>query len=260
MKSKMLKKSITVLVSVSMAAALITGCNKKAEVTSEPASVAVIDITPGADTSGMQETSETVSEAVPETALETAPVISPAAAPESASETAPEKASESGREDGERFEDTIILEGMEETVKYEHVKNAAIGFAMDYDYESFTRQSGDTEKFISVYDDAAKPENYLEIKASSDDADTALAAIADELSGEYEVETIDVTLDKAGNCRKIDASVIKGTNNMADQLQVVYVIPAANGSIIATEHFAIEASEGFGRRFNYMLQTLEVLK
>lgn len=244
MKSKMLKKSITVLVSVSMAAALITGCNKKAEVTSEPASVAVIDITPGADISGMQETSETVSEAVPETALE----------------TAPEKASESGREDGERFEDTIILEGMEETVKYEHVKNAAIGFAMDYDYESFTRQSGDTEKFISVYDDAAKPENYLEIKASSDDADTALAAIADELSGEYEVETIDVTLDKAGNCRKIDASVIKGTNNMADQLQVVYVIPAANGSIIATEHFAIEASEGFGRRFNYMLQTLEVLK
>lgn len=244
MKSKMLKKSITVLVSVSMAAALITGCNKKAEVTSEPASVAVIDITPGADISGMQETSETVSEAVPETALE----------------TAPEKASESGREDGERFEDTIILEGMEETVKYEHVKNAAIGFAMDYDYESFTRQSGDSEKFISVYDDAAKPENYLEIKASSDDADTALAAIADELSGEYEVETIDVTLDKAGNCRKIDASVIKGTNNMADQLQVVYVIPAANGSIIATEHFAIEASEGFGRRFNYMLQTLEVLK
>lgn len=244
MKSKMLKKSITVLVSVSMAAALITGCNKKAEVTSEPASVAVIDITPGADISGMQETSETVSEAVPETALE----------------TAPEKASESGREDGERFEDTIILEGMEETVKYEHVKNAAIGFAMDYDYESFTRQSGDTEKFISVYDDAAKPENYLEIKASSDDADTALAAIADELSGEYEVETIDVTLDKAGNCRKIDASVIKGTNNMADQLQVVYVIPAANGSIIATEHFAIEASEGFGRRFNYILQTLEVLK
>ena len=36
------------------------------------------------------------------------------------------------RQDGERFEEVIILEGMEETVHYEHVRNEALGLEMDY--------------------------------------------------------------------------------------------------------------------------------
>ena len=47
---------------------------------------------------------------------------------------------------------------------------------------------------------------------------------------------------------------------MPDQLQMVYVIPTKNGSIIATAHYAIEAAEGFGRRFAYILHTLEVIR
>ena len=65
---------------------------------------------------------------------------------------------------GERFEETIILEGMEEKVKYEHVRNDTIGFEIDFDYESFIRQSEQNkEKFISIYDDLKNPENYLRL-------------------------------------------------------------------------------------------------
>ena len=45
------------------------------------------------------------------------------------------------RQNGERFETVIILEGMEEKVNYEHIRNDTLGIEMDYDYESFVRYS-----------------------------------------------------------------------------------------------------------------------
>ena len=67
---------------------------------------------------------------------------------------AAEPAAGIGRKDGERFEDVIGLEGMEETVRYEHVRNETVGFELDYEYESLARQSGsDQECFISIYED-----------------------------------------------------------------------------------------------------------
>ena len=56
-------------------------------------------------------------------------------APEHAEPQVKEPAIETGRQDGERFETTIILEGMEEKVRYEHIRDEALGFEMDYDYE-----------------------------------------------------------------------------------------------------------------------------
>ena len=53
-----------------------------------------------------------------------------------------EAVADTGRKDGERFEDVILLEGDEETVQYEHVKNEEIGFELDFEYESFHRMSG----------------------------------------------------------------------------------------------------------------------
>ena len=52
-----------------------------------------------------------------------------------AEEPAAEPTQDNGtqRQDGERFEGVIILEGMEETVRYEHVRNDTVGFEMDYD-------------------------------------------------------------------------------------------------------------------------------
>ena len=96
--------------------------------------------------------------------------------------TAPEVESyaTSGRPEGERFEGTIMMEGMEEPVKYEHIKSPAIGIEMDYDYENFTRQSGPaSECFISVYDNADSPENYLELIYTEENADSAAASIAE---------------------------------------------------------------------------------
>ena len=166
-----------------------------------------------------------------------------------------------GRQDGERFEDVIIMEGMEETVRYEHVRNAALGFEMDYDYESFTRLSdADSERFVSVWDDPGAPENYLEVRSDTGNAELVAEVVSAALSNEYDLYTDYVELDRAGRCIRIEASVVKGTNQMAQQLQSVYIIPAPDGCRVATAHYAIEAAEGFGRRFAYMVNTLTTME
>ena len=164
------------------------------------------------------------------------------------------------RQDGERFEAVIILEGMEETVKYEHIRNEALGFEMDYDYESFARHSeSDRERIVSAWDDLENPENYLEVTYSAEDADTVAAAVRENLSQTYDLLEETRELECAGECLYIEASVLKGTKTMADQLQSVFIIPSSDGCFVATAHFAAEAAEGFGRRFNYMLQTFSAI-
>ena len=82
-----------------------------------------------------------------------------------------EPAHASGRQNGERFEEVIALEGMEETVRYEHVRNDELGFEMDYDYESLVRRSEpERECFVSIYDDPQNPQYYLEVTASASDS------------------------------------------------------------------------------------------
>ena len=186
--------------------------------------------------------------------------VTPSAEPQSAVIETPAPSSVPGRQDGERFEDVIILEGMEETVKYEHVVSKAAGIEMDYDYESFVRRSeADRERFVSTWDNAANPENYLEVTYSAESAEAAKASVSEALSKEYDLTEETRRLDRAGDCSWIEASVVKGTNNMAPQIQTVYIIPASDGCRIATIHCAIEGSEGFGRRFAYMLNTLSVI-
>ena len=178
-------------------------------------------------------------------------------APAEATEAGPEP----GRQDGERYEAGIILEGMEETVRYEHVRNGALGLEMDYDYENFVRRSeADREIFVSSWDDPNNPENYLELRYNPQDAETVAANICAFLSGEYEVRRDDaLALEKAGSCIRIYADEIKGGGYMPDLLQTVYVIPAGDGCRIAWEHMFIVESEGFGRRFGYMMQTFSPL-
>ena len=191
--------------------------------------------------------------AVAEPVLTTVPVLA------SEPEALPEKMGGSQRQDGERFEDVIMLEGMEETVRYEHVRNDAMGIAMDYDYESFVRRSGPaSECFISCYDNADSPENFLELIYSEENADSAAASIAERLSQTYNIIQDTRVLNKAGTCAHIDASADKN-DQTPDQLQSVYVIPVSNGCVIATSRYSFEAADGFGKRFSEMLNTLEVL-
>lgn len=166
-----------------------------------------------------------------------------------------------GRQDGERFEDVIIMEGMEETVRYEHLRREDLGFEMDYDYENFVRQSeGERERFVSDWDDPANPENYLDVTYDTGNAAQAADAVSASLSREYDLLWEERQLDSGLSCTYIEASVIKGTNQMADQLQAVFIIPAGSGSIVATAHYACEGAEGFGRRFACMINTLEALE
>ena len=167
---------------------------------------------------------------------------------------------EPARQDGERFETTVILEGMEETVRYEHIVNEALGIEMDYDYEAFARSSyPELECFISVWDGPGTPENFLEVSHREEDADTVAASVKEELSQEYDLLESTRELDRAGECIYIEASVLKGSNTMADELRAVYIIPASDGCFVASAHYAAEAAEGFGRRFRYMLQTFSAI-
>ena len=242
MKKKMIAKMIAPLAAVLL---MMGGCGKEADAT-KPAEVTTIEPAveePAASTDPAAEEPEKTADKEAET--------TPEATPEAESGT--------GRQDGERFEDVIILEGMEETVQYEHAVNDAIGMEIDFDYESFTRKKdGDKESFISVYDNADAPENYLEIVRDGQDAASAADAVGEELSKKYEISRSDFELDHAGTCIRIDASADVGGKTMPDQLQMVYIIPAGDGCIIATAHYAIEAAEGFGRRFAYMMHTLVV--
>ena len=173
---KQFKKLITVLSVVLAVALLLTvfsACGKKAE--SDQAGSASTTLAPTA---------------TPTPSVSPTPTAEPSASPAAA-----------GRKDGERFESVITIEGMEETVHYEHIRNESIGFEMDYDYENFQRRSeADRECFISVWDDAANPENYLEVKHLSQDAETAAASIVEELSDRYDVGRSTFTLEKAGEC------------------------------------------------------------
>lgn len=172
---------------------------------------------------------------------------------------APER--ESPRQDGERFEAVIQIEGMDETVRYEHIRDGAVGFEMDYDYDSFVRRSEPgRETFVSIYDDPEAPENYLELVYSAADAEAVASYVRSLLSQEYDLLESERTLERAGSCIRIEASELKGTGRMADQLQAVFIIPASDGCRVATEHFSAESAEGFGRRFSYMLNTLTLIQ
>lgn len=220
---------LAVVLAVAMLLTVFSACGKKAE----------------SDQAGSASTTESATPAP-------TPSVSPTATTDPSASLAA-----AGRKDGERFESVITIEGMEETVHYEHIRNESIGFEMDYDYENFQRRSeADRECFISVWDDAASPENYLEIKHLSQDPEAAAASIAEELSDRYDVGRSTFTLEQAGDCIRLDASVdANNTSQMMDQLQMIYVIPASDGCFVATEHYYIVESEGFGRRFSSMMHT-----
>ena len=181
--------------------------------------------------------------------------------PQSEASESSEPAAETARQDGERYEGTTTLEGMEQTVRYEHIVNKTAGFEMDYDYETFVRNSEeDRERFVLAWDDdPANPEYFLEVTYSMEDAETVAAAISEELSKDYEITRGSIELDYAGNCIRIGASEVKGGGYTADQMQMVYIIPADDGCRIATAHYGADSSDLFGARFRAMVNTLSVI-
>ena len=161
---------------------------------------------------------------------------------------------------GEHFEGTVPLEGTEQTVHYEAIRNDALGFEMGYDYENFVRHSeADRERFISVWDNPDNPEIYLEITHSSDDAETTAASIAETLSAQYNVSRWEYTLDRAGDCIDLRGELDKEGQMSIWELQMVYIIPADDGCFVAWGHYTQESAEGCGARFRGMMHTFAVL-
>ncbi|MBQ6756380.1 MAG: hypothetical protein IJP43_05490 [Oscillospiraceae bacterium] len=161
---------------------------------------------------------------------------------------------ETGMKDGERFEATILLEGSEEKVGYEHAISKNVGFELDFEYDSLNRVTeSDRERFISVFDTAEDAWNYLDVTASAQSADTVADAFTASLSNDFNsVEKQPLTLDKAGDCVYIVAYDAKDDSG---KMQTVFVVPAADGCRVAEAHFTIESAEGFGARFGYMMNT-----
>ncbi len=185
------------------------------------------------------------------------PAEAPAADGSSGTETAE---TAPGRQDGEHFEGSVMIEGMEETVYYEYALNETVGIGIGYDCENFERLSDpDREYFVSIYDDPAAPENYLEVTYSADDAVAAADAVSDMLSKDYEINRAEYMLEGAGSCIRIDASEVKGGGRTPDLFQTVYIIPAEDGCRIAAAHYSFESADGFGARFRNMVNTLVVI-
>ena len=228
----------TAIVPAILLAAVLGGCGGKDTVPAPTVPMATAD--PAASTEPAK------------TAAPTEPA-KPTEPPEPAETEAP-----TGRQDGERFEEVIIIEGFEETVRYEHVRNEALGFELDYDYESLERHSEpEKERFISCYDDPKDPWNYIEVFYDGEGADTAAAALHAVLPLDFDtVVTETCTLEHAGSCTRIDASDAKE----GSFLKTAYLIPAGEGCIVAITQCTLESAEGFGRRFNYMLNTLSVME
>ena len=180
--------------------------------------------------------------------------VTEAAAPTAEASAAPVKPA---RQVGERFEASFTFQGVEQPVRYEHIRSDAVGFEMDFDYESFKRLSeAERERFVSVWDDPAKPENYIDVSADTGEAALVADAITAQLSGEFDVTSITRELDSGVKAIRLEASVLKGTNLMADNLQSVYVVPASDGCRIAWVHCVAADSEGFSIRVSKMLNTL----
>ena len=172
----------------------------------------------------------------------------------------PAPSAEPVRENGERFEKVITILGLEQTAQFEHIRNESFGFEMDYDCDAFKRDTdAERVRFVSVWDDPANPENYLELSSSDEDAETVAAAVSEQLSREYEVSRDTYELARAGCCIRILAEVTRGTNQMADYLQHIYIVPAPDGCRIAKVHCFIVDSEGFFKHVGYMLDTLSVI-
>lgn len=181
--------------------------------------------------------------------------------PISSSESAgsSEAEEQTGRKDGERFEETVMIEGTAETVKYEHVKNETIGFEIDYEQETFTRSTeSDRVRFISVYDSADDPWNYLDVTYGAGSVDDVVASVMEELSKDYEVTKDSVTLEGTGSCTRIEASGVN--DKTSGKLLTTYVIPAADGCRIAAAHYTLESAEGFGKRFFNMVNAMTVIE
>ena len=187
---------------------------------------------------------------------EPAPSVSP-----TASASVPEAAAEAERADGERFEAVIEIEGMAETIQLQHIRNETAGFAMDFDCEFFVRESeSDRECFVWGYDDVVPPENYLEVSYSKEDAETVAAAVSEALSRDYAVTRETVTLDRAGDSIRLDASAAADGSGTTEVLQAVYIIPAPDGCRVARLHYIAEGSDGFGRRLSYLVNTISVME
>ena len=60
---------------------------------------------------------------------------------------------------------------------------------------------------------------------------------------------------------KFDVLVnVKGGGFTADVLQAVYIIPAADGCLVASLRYIPEGSDGFGKRLAYMVNTITVMQ
>lgn len=178
--------------------------------------------------------------------------ISPAETPQSATP---------GRQDGERFETTVIVEGMEETVSYEHIRNEALGFELDYDYEILERRTeADREVFLALGEDPEDPWNYFEIRRTAGNADSVAAELSANFSDAYDtVSAAPFTFSGAGACTCIDVSGAKDGKAPAGSLLTVYVIPANGSCLVALVRCTFESAGGFGVRANAILNTLTLI-
>jgi hypothetical protein len=279
----MIKKSKKHVVLLSMAMSLtvimmLSGCGKgdKASTTTEaPTTISETESTTtdaASETEGESTAAESTaeSEAALTTDEETAAAEAPATTSESpeGQEVTGSAENKESAEDitsaiqiGDRYEDVIPFQGVDEVIKFEHIGNETAGFEMDYDYERFTRKSTESgEVFTLTLFGVEEDDYYLEIKPSNEAADAVAASISDELSKNYDVYKDTYELARAGSCIRIEASIATDADDTLDDLQSVYIIPNGDGCFVATAHYSYDSSDFYGNLFAKMMNTFSVIE
>ena len=86
----------------------------------------------------------------------------------------------------------------------------------------------------------------------------SLSRKTETLSKEYGITKGETALDRAGNCIVIHADADKTDQITMDQLQAVYIIPSADGCLVAWGHNTFDSADFFGALYHNMMQTFVV--
>lgn len=270
--------SVTMSLAVMM---MLSGCsNGSTSTTIAPSTTESTALTTAAETTAESEELSTAAETVETTAESEAPSTEAESkeaeskeveskeeneattteAQEPAGETETKESSNDAvvkRQVGDRYEEVIVFQGVEEKITFERIANETVGFEMDYDCGNFSRKSDENGDVFALNFDGSY---YMEVTSKNETADAIATSISEELSKNYDVYKSETELNFVGNCTMIHADIKTVDQETLDELQTVYIIPAADGCYVATAHYGYDSSDYYGKLFSMMADSFSIIE
>ncbi len=151
------------------------------------------------------------------------------------------------------------IEGMEDEKSFDLVESS-MGYVMYYDSERYTlKTQGDKDIIESIYNDPADqlPEVYMEIyQEAGKSPEEAALLVEKEILKEFPDFNKTVESDPL---KGILLTASKGKDSKDAVVKYHILDNTKGGSFIIKEHLFVEAREGHGARFYYMLKEFKIV-